>query len=160
MFTGLAHRQSVNLYMKNWVQNSTSSPAMFIHHFGKIGRNDDRPIVAKFLYHQQLKIVLGMSINYGVAPLVFMNNFPTKQLKDVISRNEETRKRTTMVHDRQYIEGELYTSTDNVCLVRQARGCYGPIRNTPEPTSIGKKKSNMINKLVGDQCSLQAKYIQ
>ena len=100
IFTDLAHRQSVHLCMKNWVQNSTSSSAMFIHHFGKTGRNDVRPIVAKFPYHQQLKIVLGMSINYGVAPLVFMNNFPTKQLKDVISRNEETIKRTTMVHDR------------------------------------------------------------
>jgi hypothetical protein len=47
---------------------------MFIHHCGKIGRNDVRPIVDKFLYHQQLKIVPGMSINYGVAPLVFKNN--------------------------------------------------------------------------------------
>lgn len=125
IFTGLAYRQSENCEQKLrdliYEELGIEQHIEFgnVHRFGKIGRNGVRPIVARFIYHHQLKLVLTNAYKLWRTAFGVHEQFPAKiverrqKLYPVMNEARRNGKRTSMVRDRLYIEGKLYTTDDN-----------------------------------------------
>ena len=82
--TGLAYRPGENCEQKlrNFIFEELGIVDYIefgnVHRFGKVGRNGARPIVARFIYHQQLNQILENAYKLGNSLFGVHEQFPTK----------------------------------------------------------------------------------
>lgn len=118
-----------------------------VHRFGYNPRGR-RPIVARFLYHNDLQYVLDNAYRLRNSPYGIRQQFPKeiedarKPLYPIQKEAKRQGKTTVMVRDRLYIDNELYVAPDNVdndyfCEMDETE----PRRLIPEtPVSEGRRR--------------------
>ena len=125
IFTGLGYNRNENCEnkLRDFLYNELNIDKHIelgnVHRFkGKL-QNRARPIVARFLYHQDLELVLKRGYmlrgkNFGIK-----EQFPEEiekrrqKLYGVMKRAKHEGRNVSLVRDKLYIEGELYVLPDN-----------------------------------------------
>ena len=154
IFAGLTHSPGENCEQKlrNFIYEQLGLEEHIefgnVHRFGRVGRNGARPIVARFIYYHQRSMVLDNSFRLRRSPFVIHEQFPAKiverrhALYPVMNEARRQGKRTSMIRDKLYINGESYkppiqNSTKNPdsrnyreALLTPQRG--GRVSNTPD----------------------------
>ena len=97
-----------------------------VHRFGKKNRDRPRPIVARFIFYKDLKMVLDSATWLKNTPFGIQEQFPKviedkrRKLYPVFKEAKRQGKHATLVRDKLFIDGEQYfpgdlapTNTDN-----------------------------------------------
>ena len=85
-----------------------------VHRFGKPGRNGTRPIVARFIYYNDLQCVLKNAYRLGGSKFGISEQFPAEivarrqKLYPKMREAKQQRREVVLVRDRLYIDGEQY----------------------------------------------------
>lgn len=120
IFTGLTYNRNENCEekLRNFLYH-----ALEIEHFVELGnvhrfkgklQNGARPIVARFLYHNKLEMVLKLGYMPRAKPFGIKEQFPEEIEKNrqkmygVMKRAKQEGRHVSLVRDKLYIEGELY----------------------------------------------------
>ncbi|KAK3092329.1 hypothetical protein FSP39_001358 [Pinctada imbricata] len=102
-----------------------------VHRFGRFVRGRDRPIVARFLYHNDMLNVKHNAYKLKGTRYGISEQFPQevenrrKQLYPVMKRHKNAGDKVTLVRDRLYINNELYIAqNEQPAHVRQQPQSY------------------------------------
>ena len=85
-----------------------------IHRFGRRGTNNARHIVARFIYHNDLQIVLQNAYRLKGSSFGISEQYPAeinsrrKNLYPIIREAKQQRRHVVFVRDRLFIDGEQY----------------------------------------------------
>ena len=117
-----------------------------VHRFGKPGRNGSRPIIARFIYYNDLQFVLKNAYRLKGSQFGISEQFPAEivarrqKLYQKMREAKQQRREVVLVRDRLYIDGEQYFSPEE----------YNIINTTP-PHESGKDepstRTNNVNNL-------------
>lgn len=108
-----------------------------VHRFGKVGRHGARPIVARFIYRRDFECVLRHAYRLKGKQFGINEQFPAeiearrRKLYPVMKRAKREGKTVSMVRDKLFIDGELYTLPENTETNDQNRAGYRDIMMTP-----------------------------
>ena len=89
-----------------------------VHRFGKPGRNGSRPIIARFIYYNDLQFVLRNAYRLKGSQFGINEQFPAEivarrqQLYPKMREAKQQRREVALVRDRLYIDGEQYFPPD------------------------------------------------
>lgn len=93
-----------------------------MHRFGKFTNEKNHPIVARFLYHNDLVNVKKNAYKLKGKPYGIHEQYPVeieerrKKLYSVQKRLKESGRRTKLVRDKLYVDGKLYQATHDDAL--------------------------------------------
>lgn len=85
-----------------------------IHRFGRRGTNNARPIVARFIYHNDLQMVLQNAYKLKGSSFGISEQYPAeinnrrKNLYPIMREAKQQRRHAVLVRDRLFIDGEQY----------------------------------------------------
>ena len=123
-----------------------------VHSFGKPGRNCSRPIVARFIYYNDLQFVLKNACRLKGSQFGINHQFPAEivarwqKLYPKMREAKQQRREVVLVRDRLYIDGEQYFPTEDRFLESEDN-----IINPSPPHESGKDESstrtNYVNNL-------------
>ncbi|KAK3091039.1 hypothetical protein FSP39_016696 [Pinctada imbricata] len=88
-----------------------------VHRFGRFKRDQDRPIVARFLYHQERAMILDSAYKLKGSRFSIREQFPLemeekrKELYPIARRFRESGNRVKIVRDKLFVNGRLYDKT-------------------------------------------------
>ena len=101
-----------------------------LHRFGKRGVNEAMPIVARFIYRRDIELVLKNGYRLRNTPYGAKEQFPVeienrrRSVYPIMKQARRENKQVTLVRDKLFIEGELYTGN-------QEETIHTPVRQQP-----------------------------
>ena len=123
-----------------------------VHRFGKPGRNGARPIVARFIYYNDLQCVLKNAYKLRGSQFGISEQFPAEivarrqKLYPKMREAKQQRREVVLVRDRLYIDGEQYFPPEDRFLESEDN-----IINPTPPHESGKDepstRTNNVNNL-------------
>jgi hypothetical protein len=90
-----------------------------IHRFGRRGTNNARPIVARFIYHNDLQMVLQNAYKLKGSSFGISEQYPAeinnrrKNLYPIMREAKQQRRHVVLVRDRLFIDGEQYIPSED-----------------------------------------------
>ena len=120
VFTGLYQSQSENCEnkLRGFIRQELEIDHYIefgnIHRFGRRGTNNARPIVARFIYHNDLQMVLQNAYKLKGSSFGISEQYPAeinnrrKNLYPIMREAKQQRRHVVLVRDRLFIDGEQY----------------------------------------------------
>lgn len=120
VFSGLFHIPNENCehYLRNFIRQELGIEHFIefgnVHRFGRRGRNNARPIVARFLYHKDLELVLQNAWQLKGTPFGISQQFPAeiinerKKLYPKMKEAKREQREVVLVRDKLYIDGQRF----------------------------------------------------
>ena len=90
-----------------------------IHGFGRRGANNARPIIARFIYHNDLQMVLQNAHKLKESSFGISEQYPAeinnrrKNLYPIMREAKQQRRHVVLVRDRLFIDGEQYVPPED-----------------------------------------------
>ena len=124
VFTGLCHTQFENCEnkLRGFIRQELGIERFIefgnVHRFGRRGVNNARPIVARFIYHNDLQMVLHNAHKLKGTPFGISEQFPPeiinkrKKLYPIMKEAKHQGRDVVLVRDKLFIDGEQFISPE------------------------------------------------